>query len=114
MSAQDIVIVKGARNEPGSDFGKTCCCRATFARGIPAVQGGRFHGRHQQSSPRRGTRTTRYLLPKSAQQKTLASATASSLLLLLKSQKPMCGLFRKPLPMRPDLYWPTAGAARVR
>src|ERR1700680_4758455 len=58
MSAQDIVIVKGARNEPGSDFGKTCCCRATFARGIPAVQGGGLHGRHQQSSQRRGAAST--------------------------------------------------------
>src|ERR1700720_4673802 len=58
MSARDIVIVKGARNEPGSDFGKTCCCRATFARGIPAVQGGGLHGRHQQSSQRRGAAST--------------------------------------------------------
>jgi len=64
--------------------------------------------------PTERSRINRDLLPKSAQPKTLASATASSLLLLLKSQKPMCGLFRKPSPMRPDLYWPTAGAARVR
>src|SRR3984893_6357612 len=46
------------RNEHVSDFGKTCCCRATFARGIPAVQGGGLHGRHQQSSQRRGAAST--------------------------------------------------------
>ena len=80
--------------------------------GIPAVQG-RLRGRCQQSSQRRGPHQ-----PGSAAEKCAAEEAGlgyhAILLLLLKSQKPMCGLFRKPSPIRPDLYWPTAGAARVR